>query len=183
MREAAVGRISPETGALALMVRLTGSLENQLYKRIFTRALESEEFAKNITRVGTPEQAAKAAKSLEEIGISAARVLQPARMGAQQAISGAAQGEQPEKIAGMENLPVVPTPAPRTTAREMLNRVAPAAPPTRGFNPRLPTTPQAPRGGGAGQVPLMYPAMFPNDPISALLQQRAAALGGQPPQQ
>jgi hypothetical protein len=29
----------------------------------------------------------------------------------------------------------------------------------------------------------MYPAMFPNDPISALLQQRAAALGGQPPQQ
>jgi len=183
MREAAVGRISPETGALALMVRLTGGLENQLYKRIFTRALESEEFAKNITRVGTPEQAAKAAKSLEEIGISAARVLQPARMGAQQAISGAAQGEQPEKIAGMENLPVVPTPAPRTTAREMLNRVAPAAPPTRGFNPRLPTTPQAPRGGGAGQVPLMYPAMFPNDPISALLQQRAAALGGQPPQQ
>jgi hypothetical protein len=61
--------------------------------------------------------------------------------------------------------------------------VAPAAPPTRGFNPRLPTTPQAPRGGGAGQVPLMYPAMFPNDPISALLQQRAASLGGQPPQQ
>lgn len=182
-REAAVGRISPQTGALALLVRLTGGLENQLYKRIFTRALESEEFAKNITRVGTPEQAAKAAKSLEEIGISAARVLQPARMGAQQAISGAAQGEQPEKIAGMENLPVVPTPAPRTTAREMLNRVVPPAPPTRGFNPRLPTTPQAPRGGGAGQVPLMYPAMFPNDPISALLQQRAAALGGQPPQQ
>jgi len=183
MREAAVGRISPETGALALMVRLTGGLENQLYKRIFTRALESEEFAKNITRVGTPEQAAKAAKSLEEIGISAARVLQPARMGAQQAISGAAQGEQPEKIAGMENLPVVPTPAPRTTAREMLNRVIPPGPPTRGtnFNPRLPTTPQAPQGG-ASQVPLMYPAMFPNDPISALLQQRAASVGGQPPQ-
>ena len=33
-REAAVGRINPSTGALALMVRLTGSLENRLYQRI-----------------------------------------------------------------------------------------------------------------------------------------------------
>ncbi len=183
-REAAVGRISPQTGALALLVRLTGGLENQLYKRIFTRALESEEFAKNITRVGTPEQAAKVAKSLEEIGISAARILQPARMGAQQAVAGAAQSEEPEKVAGMEGLPVVPAPAPRTTAREMLNRVAPPAPPTRGtnFNPRLPTTPQVPREGGLGQIPLMYPSMFPNVPLSALLQQRAAMVGGQPPQ-
>ena len=164
-----------------MLIRFVGSLENQLYKRIFTRALESEEFAKNITRVGTPEQAAKAAKSLEEIGISAARVLQPARMGAQQVIADAAQSDQPEKVAGMENLPVVPTPAPRTTAREMLNRVTPPAPPTRGtnFNPRLPTTPQAPQGG-ASQIPLMYPTMFPNDPISALLQQRAAAVSGTP---
>jgi len=29
----------------------------------------------------------------------------------------------------------------------------------------------------------MYPAMFPNDPISALLQQRQAMMQPQPPQQ
>ena len=53
MREALVGRISPETGAMALLLRMTGSLENQLYKRIFTKALESEQFAKQITHVAT----------------------------------------------------------------------------------------------------------------------------------
>ncbi|MFZ9438788.1 MAG: hypothetical protein ACO260_00655, partial [Hylemonella sp.] len=68
-REAMVGRISPETGALALLVRMTGSLENQLYKRIFTRALESEEFAKQITHISTPKDAAKVTKALESIGI------------------------------------------------------------------------------------------------------------------
>lgn len=182
MREAAVGRIAPETGALALLVRLTSSLENQLYKRIFTRALESEEFAKQITHVGTPAEGAKVLKSLQEIGIEKARIANPVRRAIQQEVSGAAQSEQPEKIAGMEGLPVA-APAPRTTAREMLNRVQPPAPPTRGTNFRLPTTPQAPQSGGMSQMPLMYPAMFPNDPISALLQQRAAMVGGQPPQQ
>ena len=182
MREAAVGRIAPETGALALLVRLTSSLENQLYKRIFTRALESEEFAKQITHVGTSAEGAKVLKSLQEIGIEKARIANPVRRAIQQEVSSGAQSDQPEKIAGMEGLPVV-TPAPRTTAREMLNRVQPPAPPTRGTNFRLPTTPQAPRGGGMGQIPLMYPAMFPNDPISALLQQRAAMVSGQPPQQ
>jgi hypothetical protein len=182
MREAAVGRIAPETGALALLVRLTSSLENQLYKRIFTRALESEEFAKQITHVGTPAEGAKVVKSLQEIGIEKARIANPVRRAIQQEVGSGAQSDQPEKIAGMEGLPVA-APAPRTTAREMLNRVQPPAPPTRGTNFRLPTTPQAPQGGGMGQIPLMYPAMFPNDPISALLQQRAAMVSGQPPPQ
>jgi hypothetical protein len=179
MREAAVGRISPETGALALMVRLTGSLENQLYRRIFTRALESEEFARSITHVGTPAQGQQALKQLEKIGIPASKVVQPAIRGTAQAVADVAAEGKPDKIAGMEGLPVVP----RETARQMLNRVIPAGPPTRGtqFNPRLPMMPQVAPSSGS-QIPLMYPAMFPNDPISALLQQRAAAVSGQPQQ-
>jgi len=65
----------------------------------------------------------------------------------------------------------------------MMRRTAPPAPATRGvpqFNPRLPTTPQVSQG--QSQLQLMYPAMFPNDPISGLLQQRQAQIqAGQSP--
>ena len=92
-REAAVGRINPTTGSLALIVRLAGSLENQLYQRIFTRALEDPEFAKTITHVSTPQQAAKAAAKLEEIGIPPTKYLpNVSRITAQEA-SQAAQAE------------------------------------------------------------------------------------------
>ena len=85
-------------------------------------------------------------------------------------------GDQPEPIGNMPNLPVVPG----TSAQQMLKKLPPA-PPTRGlnFNPRLPTAPAVQPGGGAGNIPLMYPSMFPNDPISGLLQQRQAQLQGQ----
>jgi len=89
-------------------------------------------------------------------------------------------GEQ-KPIAGMEGQPVVS----RGTASQMLRQLPPA-PPTTGvqFNPRMQTKPQVTQGSGAGQIPLMYPAMFPNDPISALLQQRQAMMQPpQPPQQ
>ena len=62
-------------------------------------------------------------------------------------------------------------------------KALPPAPATRGydFNPRVSTTPPA-GTGGMGQVQLMYPSMFPNDPISGLLQQRQAMIqGGQQP--
>jgi hypothetical protein len=61
-------------------------------------------------------------------------------------------------------------------------RTLPPAPPTRGtsFNPRLPTTPPA-APGGAPQVQLMYPSLFPNDPISAMLQARQAQIGQNQP--
>jgi hypothetical protein len=82
-------------------------------------------------------------------------------------------GDQSEPIGNMGNLPVVPG----TSAQNML-KAMPPAPPTRGtnFNPRLPTSPAVQPGGGAGSIPLMYPTMFPNDPISGLLQQRQAQL-------
>ena len=184
LREAMVGRISPETGALALMVRMTGSLENELYKRLFTKALESEEFAKSITHIGTPKEGERALKQLQDIGVSKGMALGPsavteaARRGIQQKATETAQEGQKAPVAGMEGLPTVP----RETASSMLRKLPPA-PPTRGvsFNPRLPTTPPPKQGGGSSQVPLMYPAMFPNDPISGLLQQRQAAIQG--PQQ
>jgi hypothetical protein len=177
-REAAVGRINPTTGALAVMVRLAGGLENQVYQRIFTRALEDAEFAKRITHVGTPQEAQKVAAELEKIGIpKSVYVPNIARAGVQTTAQ-TAMGDQPEAIGNMPNLPVVKG----TSAQQML-KAMPPAPPTRGtnFNPRLPTAPAAAPSTGASNISLMYPSMFPNDPISGLLQQRQAQI--QAPQQ
>jgi hypothetical protein len=170
-REAAVGRINPSTGALAVMLRMAGGLENQIYQRIFTRALEDAEFAKRITHVGTPAEAKKLAAELEKIGIPKSAYLpENITRAAVQTTAQAAMGDQPEDIGNLGNLPVVPG----TSAQKML-KAMPPAPPTRGtnFNPRLPTAPAA-APGGAPNIQLMYPAMFPNDPISGLLQQRQA---------
>jgi hypothetical protein len=176
VREAAVGRINPETGALALVLRLAGGLENQIYQRIFTRALEDAEFAKRITHVGTPQDAQKVAAELEKIGIPKNLYAPNSTRATVQTGTQTAMGNQPEAIGNMPNLPV----APGTSAQKML-KAMPSAPPTRGtnFNPRLPTAPAVQPGSGAGNIPLMYPSMFPNDPISGLLQQRQAQVQGQ----
>lgn len=169
-REAAVGRINPSTGALALMVRLTGGLENQLYQRIFTRALENPEFASSITKVGTPQEAAKVAAELSKIGISPTSYVPRAAIPAVQEVSGVARETARE-----------PRPAPAApSAREMLRQLPPA-PPTRGtsFEPRLPT--QLPAAPAQQNVPLMYPTLFPNDPISAMLQARQSAISQNQP--
>jgi hypothetical protein len=191
-REAMVGRISPESGALALLLRMTASAENQLYQRIFTKALEDPAFAQAITHVGTPAQGAKAAAQLEGIGANLSQIFnEPLRTTApgiaqriirQELPQEQLQGRQTE-IGDMKKLPVVSR---ETSAQQML-RAMPPAPSTRGMgdNFRVPTAPPA-KPAGAGSLQLMYPAMFPNDPISGLLQQRQAQIqGGQqtaPPQ-
>jgi hypothetical protein len=162
-REAAVGRIRPETGLLAVMVRWAGSLENRLYQRIFTKALEDPSFAKSLTSVSTPEQARKLLAQAESIGIPRTSLM-PARMAAEEA---SRAGIQEEEIPGMKEAPVVS----RETAASML-RALPPAPPTTGYSLRVPTTPPRQPGSPAQNVPMMYPMLFPNDPISGMLEQR-----------
>jgi hypothetical protein len=168
-REAAVGRISPETGALALMLRLGGKVESQLYQRMFTKALEDPKFASSITHVGTPQQAATVNGMLQNIGIDLTKVYEAPRARAptptQRVIKQEAAGAlQPEQEA---------RPAPQPTAEQML-RALPPAPATRGYTSelRVGPPPAIPAGGAFANVPLMYPAMFPNDPISGLLKAR-----------
>jgi hypothetical protein len=163
MREAAVGRINPSTGALAIMLRLTGSIEDQLYQRIFTKALEDPEFAKSITKVGTPAEAKKLAGMLQNIGISpTAYVPGPARITALEASDLAREDG------------AAPTPPRQDTAAQMLRKLPPA-PQTRGMpNLRMGPPPAAP---AAAPSSLMYPTLFPNDPISQMLQQRQQQIG------
>ena len=168
MREAAVGRINPQTGALAILLRLTGSIENQLYQRIFTKALEDPEFAKAMVRVSTPADAKKVAGKLSEIGISPAKYVPNAtRATALEAADLAKEGQTvPTEAAGK---PVIPG-----TAATMLRKLPPA-PPTTGV-PNLRMGPP-PKAQGPTSPQLMYPMLFPNDPISQMLQQRQEQLG------
>jgi len=172
LREAAVGRINPGTGALAIMLRLTGSIEEKLYQRLFTKALEDPDFAKSIVKVDTPAEAKKLAGKLQEIGISPTTYLpRPTRVTALEASDLAREDETvPTTAAG---LPVVP----RESAAAMLRKVPPA-PQTRGM-PNLRMGPP-PSAAPTASPSLMYPALFPNDPISQMLLQRQQGVA--PPQ-
>jgi hypothetical protein len=170
MREAMVGRISPQTGALALMLRLASGLENQIYNKLFIRALEDKNFAERITHLSTPEEGRQMLAMLEKSGVPARNVLKPIL---QASVAGAVV---PDQEAPAPTTPVVP----RETARQML-RALPPAPPTT-YNLRAPAPPKPQNPGD--NVQLMYPQLFPNDPISGMLLQRQKQIQGQnqPPQ-
>ena len=177
-REAAVGRIAPSTGALAVLVRLSAGLENEIYKRIFTKALEDPAFASKMTKVSTPQQGRALAAELEKIGVPRSMLQTRVDRTARQELSQFALGDQETPIPGMAEAPIVP----RETAASML-RALPPAPPTTGLEQlRLPTTAPKPSGSSYSNIPLMYPALFPNDPISGMLEQRRQAIqqGQQP---
>jgi len=172
-REALNNRISPTTGGLMLGLRVAGNLEKDVYARMMTRALESDKAAKAFTTIGSKAEAEKAAAELQKIGITMSQYMGDVARGAvmQEATQATLEGRQ-VPIGNMQNLPVVS----KTSAQQML-RAMPPAPPTRGtnFTPRIPSgSPQQP-----GSTQLMYPMMFPNDPISGLLQQRQAQMQGQ----
>jgi hypothetical protein len=163
---------------LALLIRLTGSLENQLYERIFTRALEDPAFAKRITSIGTPAEAKAVAAELEKIGISQTKYRPAAvRLTAMEAAQAAQDEEAAARVPQRQ----------AETARQMLQRTLPAAPPTRGtsftpsFTPSLPVFKPRP-APAAPSTGMLYPTLFPNDPISALLQQRQAEMQQRPAQ-
>jgi hypothetical protein len=135
-----------------------------------TRALESPEAARALTNVGSKAEAEKAAAELQKIGIPMSKYMGDVARGSlmQEGSQAALEGRQ-SPIGDMQNLPVVP----KTSAQQML-RAMPPAPPTRGTN----FTPRIPAGSPKqlGNTQMMYPSMFPNDPISGLLQQRQAQI-------
>ena len=181
VREAAVGRIRPETGALALMVRMAAGLEKQVYDRIFVKALEDPTFAKRITNIGTPEQAAKAAAELTKVGVPRSFFQQVvtapgATRAAAQELRELALEDETASTGVNPDLPVM------GAARQMLRKLPPA-PQSRGmpskdeaiggFRFKTYTPPPAqPASSPQDSAQSMYQALFPNDPLGAMLQQR-----------
>ena len=176
IRNVAMRNVSKETMMVTLGTRLVNAKEQKVFQRMFTKALEDPKFAEKMTNLNTPSAATAITKQMQTFGVSPQRLSQ---ILTGPAASRAAAIEAQDLA--MENAPAAPAPVSRgtagPTAAQML-KAQPAAPATRGtnFNPRMPTAP-AVQPGAQQQVPLMYPAMFPNDPISGLLQARQAALG------
>ena len=183
------GRQSATTGTIALLLRAATTYERGIYDKMFKTAMEDPAFAKRLTNLKTPEQGAEMRGMLEQKGIS----LLPYLLGKTATTTAQGierdltmEGQQKSPVAGMDSsLPVIPSqPKP--------SKPQPFAPPTKGFEykPAVPVGPnaaqrqqQAQSGQVGGQAKSMYAAMFPNDPISALILQRQAGQPVAPPVQ
>jgi hypothetical protein len=178
IRNVAMRNVSKETMLVTLGTRLLNAKEAKVFERMFTKALEDPKFAEKMTSLNTPAAAAAVAKELQNFGMSPRRLAEV--LTAPAASRGAVIEAQDLAQQGNPPIPVSSNVSRGTSAAQML-KAQPAAPATRGtnFNPRMPTTPQV--TPGQQQIPLMYPAMFPNDPISGLLQQRQAQVQPRPP--
>ena len=168
LRSTAEGRLSPTTAAIAFLIRLTGSLETSMYDRVMKHALENPEFAKAIANLNNPAEAKKAVAAMQNIGVPISKFfatdINREAMGSSRDQEQQAQPQAPSA-----------PPPPR--------RPLPPAPPTTGITitTRMPVAQPRPPASAASQLQMMYPSMFPNDPISALLKQRQAQT--QPPAQ
>jgi hypothetical protein len=178
IRNVAMRNVSKETMLVTLGTRLLNAKEAKVFERMFTKALEDPKFAEKMTNLNTPAAAASVAKELQNFGMSPRRLAEV--LTAPAASRGAVLEAQDLAQQGNPPIPVSSNVSRGTSAAQML-KAQPTAPATRGtnFNPRMPTTPQV--TPGQQQIPLMYPAMFPNDPISGLLQQRQAQVQPRPP--
>lgn len=175
-RSVGEGRLSPQTGAIAFTVRMMGALEKNLSDKIFRRAMEDPVLAKNMANLSSESQGIAVMAELEKLGITRTMLSSRADRATRQELSDLALGEEQVPIPGMEGAPVVP----RETAASML-RALPPAPPTTGLEQlRIPAKPI---NSSTSNMQLMYPTLFPDDPISGLILQRQQQMQqGQPMQ-
>ena len=127
--------------------------------------MEDPALAKNMANLSTEAQSIAVMSELEKLGITRSMLSSRADRATRQELSDFALGEEEVPIPGMAEAPVVP----RETAASML-RALPPAPPTTGLEQlRIPAKQI---NNSAPNMQLMYPALFPDDPISGLILQR-----------
>lgn len=168
LRATAEGRLSPTTAAIAFLIRLTGGLETGMYDRVMKHALENPDFAKALSNLNNPVEAKKAVVAMQNIGVPIVKLMaMDLNRGAMGSSRDQEQEAQPQAL----------------SAPPPVRRPLPPAPPTTGttITTRMPVAQPRPPASAASQLQMMYPSMFPNDPISALLKQRQAQT--QPPAQ
>ena len=167
-RDLQSGRISAQGTGIGLGIRLLSSLEENLQNKMMARALVDPKVASSLVNLKTEEQGKVLLREFQSMGVLPRALM--ANIGVQMA--------QPElegrksSIEGMAALPVRGAQenlVPRENAAAMLRKLPPA-PQTRGMpNIRIGPSPAA---APAAAPNLMYPALFPNDPISQMLLQR-----------
>jgi hypothetical protein len=148
-------------------------MEENLQNKMLVRALTDPDVAKALVNPKNADDAKLLLREVQSAGYLSRALMADIGLTSSQL----AMQDRQVPIEGMEGLPVVSR---ETTAATMLKEM-PSAPQTRGL-PNMRVGPPPVASSAGGQIPLMYPTMFPDDPISALLLQRQAQLqGGQTP--
>ena len=195
-RDVGGGRISPQGAAFSLGVRLLSSMEEELQNKMLLRAVVDPDVAKALAEPKSAQQARLLLREMQSLGYLSRALMADIGVTSSQL----ALGDRESPIEGMIDLsPVVRQPsasaassrpetavprsetaAPRPETAAALLKKMPPAPQTRGMpNMRIGPPPAAPAGPAASS--LMYPTLFPDDPISKMLLQRQQQVA--PPQQ
>ena len=195
-RDVGGGRISPQGAAFSLGVRLLSSMEEELQNKMLLRAVVDPDVAKALAEPKSAQQARLLLREMQSLGYLSRALMADIGVTSSQL----ALGDRESPIEGMIDLsPVVRQPstsaassrpaattprqdtaAPRPETAAALLKKMPPAPQTRGMpavSTRLPLTPPP---APAPAAPGMYQMLFPDDPISKMLNQRQQPVA--PPQ-
>ena len=181
-------KASPMDAGIYLGMRLIGRQEYGIMDRVMQRAITDPDFAKalvdNSQQQSMQQQMAKLQKKLYREGVYIPEVIFKAPQRATMIQASEALQEPAPQEPPMAAPAPAPAPAPaQPTAKEMmqnLNKQQPPAPATRGTAPAQPLKPVFPNtappktGGNAAQ---MYQALFPNDSLGNLIQQKQVVPG------
>jgi hypothetical protein len=187
-RDVASGRISPQGAGISLSVRLFSSMEEELQNKMMVRALTDPKVASALANAKTADQGKLLLREIQSTGyLSRALMADIGITGSQMAM-----GDRESPIEGMADLsPVVRQPGtsaaparsetatPRPETAAALLRKMPPAPQTRGM-PNMRVGPPPAASAGRPTPSLLYPTLFPDDPISKMLLQRQQQVA--PPQ-
>jgi hypothetical protein len=192
-RDVMGGRISSEGAGITLGVRLFSAMEENLQNKMLVRALTDPKVADALVNPKNASDAKLLLREVQSMGYLSRALMADIGVTSSQL----AMQDRQVPIEGMEGVPVVsrgttvvaPTAAAPTSAAPSSGASAstmlkemPVAPPTRGMPPAA----LSPRFGAppppAPPAPGMYQALFPDDPISKMLQQRQTQMqSGQQP--
>lgn len=174
-RAATIRQISPIHAGVTLMTRFLGRQQTSIYEAIMYKALTDPVYARQLASANGPLNSKENMSKMSEITLQAGGFLPKLLRGIPRAGSvEASQAAMPE-----EERPLpTPTftqgmaPAPRPPVPRMPAPPAPARTLTQSPAASTAAPPQAPAGRPVPGFGEQYQALFPNDPMSGLIQQR-----------
>ena len=184
-RAATIRQISPIHAGVTLLTRFLGRQQTSIYDAIMYKALTDPEYAHQLARANGPLNTKENMRKMGEITLQAGGFLPRLLSGAPRVASiEASQATMPE-----EERPIATpeftrgmAPAPIPPRRVVPQMPAPPAPArSLGQSPAASTMgpgPTPPAGRNVPSFAQQYQALFPNDPLSSVMQARQ----GQPPQ-
>jgi hypothetical protein len=173
-RAATIRQISPIHAGVSLMTRFLGRQQTSIYDAIMYKALTDPEYAHQLAKANGPLNTKENMKKMEKLTLEAGGFLPNLLKGAPRVAS----IEASQALMSEEPLPIE-TPAftqgmPPARPVPRMPSAAPATAPSLPQSPASKVVPRMPAAGGRN-VPgfaEQYQALFPNDPLNPLLQQR-----------